>query len=119
LFLKSHKIKAFIVYSMRKTRYMWQLIHPFFHRKDTVKEYLKQAWREMKHQGRGGEGVDEGNEAWSERTLKLRPFLQFTCCLESDDIPPHPHFPKTTRPFILKLHHRFFSLQRRKNKLRN
>jgi hypothetical protein len=74
---------------------MWQLIHPFFHRKDTVKEYLKQAWREMKHQGRGGEGVDEGNEAWSERTLKLRPFLQFTCCLESDDIPPHPHFPKT------------------------
>jgi len=69
LFLKSHyKITAFIVYSMQKTRYMWQLVYPFFHRKDTVKEYLKQAWREMKHQGGGGEGVDEGNEAWSEIT---------------------------------------------------
>ncbi|KAJ6874817.1 hypothetical protein NC652_034507 [Populus alba x Populus x berolinensis] len=32
----------------------------------------------MQHEGGGGEGVDEGNEAWSERTLKLRPFLQFT-----------------------------------------
>ncbi|KAJ6969884.1 hypothetical protein NC653_034441 [Populus alba x Populus x berolinensis] len=47
----------------------------------------------MQHEGGGGEGVDEGNEAWSERTLKLRPFLQFTGCLESGDIPPHPHFP--------------------------
>ncbi|KAJ6868311.1 hypothetical protein NC651_033395 [Populus alba x Populus x berolinensis] len=60
----------------------------------------------MQHQGGGGEGVDEGNEAWSEITLKLRPFLQFTGCLESGDIPPHPHLPKTICPFILKLHHR-------------
>uniref|UniRef100_A0A6N2LPY2 Uncharacterized protein n=1 Tax=Salix viminalis TaxID=40686 RepID=A0A6N2LPY2_SALVM len=33
--------------------------------------------------------------------------------MKPDDTPPHPHFLKTTYPFILKLRHRFFFLQRR------